>query len=238
MHHSLKRRLAVLVAVLAAVAFAGGAYAATQSSPTNIRQAFLEDVAHRLNVTPATLRAAFKGAYLDQLNAAVASGRLTKAQAAALRKWVQRTGAIPLGALRGAGFAPPVRPWIVPRFAAPGGFMPFRRAGLFGGLLASASYLAISPMQLREQLDAGKSLAQVAAARGKSASGLTAALLARARAMVSGLVAAKVITAARGKRLLARLSARIDKLINRTGLGFFPFAPPLRPGIARAVPVP
>jgi hypothetical protein len=270
MHRSLKRKLVLVLAALAAVAFAGGAYAAATTSTTNVRQAFLNDVAHRLNVTPAQLRAAIRGAYLDQLNAAVASGRLTRAQAAELRKWAQSAGVVPFGALlgprarfalpalplrafKGAGPAPLGRPprFFAPaplRFLAPAGgpravplpfaAAPFKQAILFGGLLSSARYLGITPMQLLKQLRAGKSLAQIATAQGKSAAGLKTALVARARQMIGRLVAAKVITAARGQRLLARLSARLDKLINRTNLRFFPFIAPVRSGIPQPVPVP
>jgi hypothetical protein len=252
MQGSLKRKLVLLVAAVAAVAFAGGAYAATQSSMPNVRQAFLSDIAHRLNVTPAQLRAAIKGAYLDQLNSAVASGRLTGAQAEALRKWAQRTGVVPFGAILGpgAGFALPAVPvpfavpaplGLLPRLFSPAGRLPvapFRQAILFGGLLSSARYLGITPLQLLKQLRAGKSLAQIATAQGKSASSLKAALVARAQQMINRLVAAKAITAARGKRLLARLSAKIDMLINRTNLRFFGFAAPLRPGMGQPVPVP
>jgi len=282
MQGSLKRKLLLVVAALAAVAFAGGAYAATQTSTPNVRQAFLSDVAHRLNVTPAQLRAAIKGAYLDQLNTAVASGRLTSAQAAALRKWAQRTGVVPFGAVLGPGsgfalpavpvpgfgralprakaftkagrrpFAVPAPLGLLPRFFAPAGpgpgpagpmpvprgVAPFKQAILFGGLLSSAHYLGITPLQLLKQLRAGKSLAQIATAQGKSASGLKAALVARAQRMISRLVAAKVITAARGKQLLARLSVKLDKLINRTNLRFFSFIAPVRPGTPLPVPIP
>jgi hypothetical protein len=51
MHVSLKRQLAIGTAVLAAAAFGGGAYAATQDSGVNLRQVFLNDVAERSNVT-------------------------------------------------------------------------------------------------------------------------------------------------------------------------------------------
>ena len=55
-----RHKLAILAAILAAAALAGGAYAATQSGG-NPRQAFINDVARRLHVTPAQLRAALKG---------------------------------------------------------------------------------------------------------------------------------------------------------------------------------
>ena len=60
MHPSLKRKLAIVATLLAAAAFAGGAFAATQTSATNMRQAFLQDVAKRLNVTPARLKGALR----------------------------------------------------------------------------------------------------------------------------------------------------------------------------------
>ena len=55
------------------LAAAGGAYAATQTSGQNTRQAFLNDVAKRLHVTPQQLTAALNGASIDQLQAEVRS---------------------------------------------------------------------------------------------------------------------------------------------------------------------
>ena len=97
MQRSLKRKLVLVVAAMAAVAFAGGAYAATQSWTPNVRQAFLNDVAHRLNVTPAQLRAAVKGAYLDQLDTAVASGRSRPAPARSAPQVGESAGVVPFG---------------------------------------------------------------------------------------------------------------------------------------------
>ena len=81
MHRSLKRNLVIGLAALAVAAFAGGAYAATQNSGPTTRQAFLNDVAKRLGVTPQQLSAALNGATVDQLQAAVKAGRLTQTPA-------------------------------------------------------------------------------------------------------------------------------------------------------------
>ena len=51
MRPSLKRKLTIVATVLAAAAFAGGAFAATQTTGPSMRQAFLQDFAKRLNVT-------------------------------------------------------------------------------------------------------------------------------------------------------------------------------------------
>ncbi len=91
---NLKHKVLIGATVLAVAAFAGGAYAATESS-TSPRQAFLNDVARRLNVTPAQLNAAIKAAYLDRLNAAVKAGTLTQAQANRIEKQIQAGGAVP-----------------------------------------------------------------------------------------------------------------------------------------------
>jgi hypothetical protein len=215
MHPKLKRKLAIGAAVVAAVAFAGGAYAATQDPPVSVRQVFLNDIAKRLNVTPQQLTSAIKGAYLDELSNAVAEHNLTKAQAGAIERAVQRSGSFPLGGL--------VAPFPLAAIAkqqlvapAPGLPLPF---AVFGGLGAAAKYLGVkTPMQLAYLLGSGKSLAQIAQARGKTVAGVENAIMASERSMLDRLVANKLITSAREQRLLARLSKRIDALVNRAGL--------------------
>ena len=131
-----RRKAVVGVVTLAVAAFAGGAYAATERT-ANPRQAFLNDVAKRLNVTPQQLSAALKAALMDRLDAAVKAGRSRRrrptaieqrlesrrgdavpARAAALRAgvptarrrpWrdVQRRGNVPRASTRGAVVARP-----------------------------------------------------------------------------------------------------------------------------------
>ena len=104
-----KRKLAIGTVAAAAAAFAGGAYASTKDPSGGSRQAFLTDVAKRLHVTPAQLDSALKGAALDELSAAVKEGRITQAQADALRQRIQKAGAhvpLPLGPGPGPGPGP------------------------------------------------------------------------------------------------------------------------------------
>src|SRR3954471_10605442 len=87
---SAKRKLPVPAAGLAVLAGGGGAYAAGTTSPPGAaakpadraaeQKAFLDDVAKRLNVTPDQLNTAIKGAAEARIDAAVAAGKLTKAQ--------------------------------------------------------------------------------------------------------------------------------------------------------------
>jgi hypothetical protein len=220
----MKRKLAIGGAVIAAAGLAGGAYAAGSSS-TNPRQTFLDDVAKRLNISPTQLNKALKGAYQDQLDQAVKSGKLTQAQANKLR---QRLAQRPLA---------PVGPWG------------FRHRGLLGhrGLRAgvghaAAKYLGLSETQLVAQLRSGKSLADIAGAQHKSVSGLEDALKAQIKARLDKAVAAKALTSAQEQQILGRLDQRLNTIVNRKGIargmmhrGFGPGGPPPgAPGAALA----
>lgn len=229
MSSNLKRRLAIGAAALAAVAFGGGAYAATQSS-VNPRQAFLNDLAKRLNVSPKQLSSAISGAALDQLNAAVKAGKLTRTQADAIKREIQEHGGLPpFGAWIGPrGFAHPFfrvlpgGPRVLPGGprmlpgGPPGGPM---GGAVHGPLAGAASYLGITDAQLFSQLAAGKSLAQIAQARGKSVSGLKQAMAAALKARLDKAVAAKILTSAQEQQILKHISALVDRKVSRAGYG-------------------
>lgn len=213
-----------LIAGVAAVlaASAGGAYAATQSG-TNPRQAFLNDVAKRLNVSPAQLNSAVKGALIDRLNAAVKDGQLTQAQANKLKQRINRGGtALPFF------FPGPARAFGPGGLPGPGGLLrglpgPYHLRiqvrGAGGGLHAAATYLGLKPAQLMADLASGKSLAQVAKAQGKSVSGLEQELINKATKRLSKLESKGAITKAQEQKILSMLSSGIDKLVNSTGFG-------------------
>src|SRR5436190_18495288 len=141
----IKRRFVIGAAGLAALGGGGAAYAISGGSGATDRQAFINDVAKRLNVSPDRLKSAFQGAFSDRLDAAVAAGKLTRAQADAIKQRVQQNDGIPfLG-----------RPH--PFFGGPGG--PF-----VAGFDGAAQYLGLTPAQLNTQLESAKSLAAVASA--------------------------------------------------------------------------
>jgi hypothetical protein len=91
---------------------------------------------------------------------------------------------------------------------------------------AAAAYLGLTQAELRTQLESGKSLAQVAAAQGKSVAGLKQAILASAKSDLDRDVAAGRITAAQEQTMLADLQSHLDDIVNRTGP---PPRPPLPP---------
>jgi hypothetical protein len=99
------------------------------------------------------------------------------------------------------------------------------RGGANGTLAIAARYLGVSRSALREQLDSGKSLAQVAdATAGKSASGLIDAIVSARRARLDAAAAS----------LSTRVTAEVDRV---RGRGFEPAAARylgLRPAALRA----
>ena len=188
---SRKHKFAAGAAALVTAAGTGGAVAAT-SGGSSPRQKLLGDAASRLHVTEPQLESALAGAYRDRLNAEVAAGRLTQAQAQHLQARVAHGG------------------------------MPFlrygqHRQGLRTGVIrAAAGYLGMTPQQLRTERQSGKSLAQIARAEHKSVEGLKVAIAKSVKRRLEHALASQRITVAQEQRVLAALPKRLDRLVNRT----------------------
>jgi transposase-like protein len=197
----LKRKLVLGATALAAAAFGGGAYAASRDPASGQRQAFINDVAKHLGVNSQQLEQALEAAFFDRLDAAVAAGKLTKAQADAIKRRVQQNGRIPFG---------PIGPFGRHGFGGPGG-----PRGLHHGLIdAAAKYLGLTDAQVRSQLQSSHSLADVAKSRGKSVGGLEQAMAAAVKAQLDKAVAAKRITISQEQRILNRVGQRITMIVN------------------------
>jgi len=79
---------------------------------------------------------------------------------------------------------------------------------------AVASYLGLSRQQLRADLAAGQTLAQIASAQGKSVLGLEQTIEAAVKIRLDQAVAAGKISGSREQLILSKLPARVDKLVN------------------------
>ena len=204
----MNRKLVTGLATLIVLGGSAGAIAATPTGTSQIApssQAYIDDLAGRLNVSPSTLSTAMKAALDDRIDAALSAGRITAARAAALKARVAA------GALRRA------RPHATGR-------------GLRAGANAAENYLGVGAATLRSDLTSGETLAQIASrTSGKTADGLKAAVLASAKTRLDAAVESGAITSAQENVRLTRLSARIDVLLSRTWVGEFGVLRPLRP---------
>jgi hypothetical protein len=193
------KTIALGVAGALAVAGGGAAIGASQLNG-NPGQAVIDDAAQQLGVSPSALSDALKNAVKHQIDAAVAAGRLTKAQGDALKARID-AGRLPFGLGLGLGFGGP-------------GHHGFGGFGLFGRLDAAATYLGVTEVQLRTQLSNGKTLAQVAKDRNKSVSGLVDAMTASAEKHLQAAVSAGRLTKAQADQISKDLEQRTTDLVN------------------------
>ena len=95
------------------------------------------------------------------------------------------------------------------------------------GLAAAATYLGLTQTQLRDQLQAGRSLADVATAQGKPVSGLKDAILA---AITGRINADTALTADEKAAMLSQVKSHLDTMVNMThpsGAGTGPMGSPM-----------
>src|SRR5439155_6036452 len=92
------------------------------------------------------------------------------------------------------------------------------RGALFGGLDAAATYLDTTVDKLATELQAGKSLADVAKEKNKSVDGLEQALTDAAKKKLDAAVADKRITQAQADAMLAEVKQHVSELVQAKGL--------------------
>jgi hypothetical protein len=190
-----KAKVFVGAAALLSAVGAGAAVAGSQdSSPSSESKAVIDDAAKQLGIPSSKLSAALKQALSDRVDAAVAAGRVTKAEGDALKARIQSND-FPL-------FGRPHR-----------GFGHFR---FIGPLDSAAGYIGITKAQLRAELESGKSLAQIAKAHGKSVDGLIDALVAAAKSKLDDAVSAGRLTKDQEIEMLNVLKDRITSAVNNT----------------------
>ena len=192
------RRLSALVAALAAVAALGIAAASATAADS---PSLADDVAARLGIAPEKLRQAFKDAISARIDAAVKAGKLTPEQGARLKERLSNANGLGLR-LRG-------------RLAMkhPGLVRGIHRVHRLG---AVTKYLDVTPQQLRSELRAGKSLAQIATAHGKTVDGLVDVIVAPVEARLDKAVANGRLTQQRADELLGRLTDAVEQAVQRT----------------------
>jgi hypothetical protein len=190
-----KRALAAVVAGAALLGGAGAALAHGGPGPLGPgggegQTALLNQVATNLGVSNAKLRSAIKDALKAQVDQRQKDGTITAAQATAQKQRID-AGAVHVG-VGGPGVGVDV-------------------------LGAAADYLGVTVASLRTSLAGGKSLADVAQDRGKTAAGLQDAIVAKATSALAAAVAAGDLTAAQRDAALTRLKANVADLVAHAG---------------------
>jgi len=197
------KRALVAASALSLVVGAGGAIAASKDSPTR-GDGFLARVAGHLGISTQKLEDATKAAAIDQVNADLEAGRITKAQADELKARIEK-GEAPLflGGQRHFG----------PHRFGDFGHVPF---GAHGHLSVAADYLGLTVPQLFQKLANGQSLVDVAKAQHKSVDGLKKAIVNGAKQDLDQAVKSGFLTEAQAKEALSALQSRIDEIVNGT----------------------
>jgi polyhydroxyalkanoate synthesis regulator phasin len=207
MEGNTKLKLAACAAVAIAVAGGGVAIGATQlGSPKEESATVVADAAKQLGIDPRKLSDALENALEERVDASVAAGQLTREQGEALKQRIE-SGEYPLflpAALReglhfGFGFGSGLKP---------GG-------SLFEAKLdGAADYLGLTEAQLLDELQDGKTLAEVAKAHGKTAAGLIQAMYDSAKQQLDQAVKDGKLTQSQADKIASDLKARITDLVN------------------------
>jgi hypothetical protein len=206
-----RRALLIAVLALALIGGAGAAIAVAQDSPSARARSYVEGVAKHLGVSSDELKEAMKAAAVDEVDAALADGRITEEEADALNERIE------------AGEAPPFfMPFLGPRFEHFPGRPHFDGMHLFfeDKLSTAADYLGLTEDRLEEKLNEGSSLADVARAKGKPVDGLKQALVDHANERIDHAVEDGKLTEDDASSLREGLEERIDAFVERA---FFRF---------------
>jgi polyhydroxyalkanoate synthesis regulator phasin len=194
-------KIALGAALGLSVIAVGGAVGATQLTPREESRAVINDAARQLGIEPNELSEALEQALKNRVDDAVEDGRLTEQEGERMKERIE------------AGDVP---------FFGPGPAFHRHHGPFHSKLDAAAEYLGMSQAQLREALEGGKTLAQIARDRDKSVDGLVEALVTRAEQKLDDAVEDGRLTEAEKQDMLSGLRERLRDMVN----GRFPAHPP------------
>jgi 3-hydroxyacyl-CoA dehydrogenase len=189
-----------LVALLAiggvATVFAAGS---TTTSGTSRGQEFLNRLANNLGITPDKLQQGLKTTADQEIDNAVANGRITQDQANKAKQNVDN----------GNGLS------AFTRFF--GRRIQDRDLLRFGTWNDLASELGMSPQDLSSQLKAGKTLKQIISDQNKTVDDVVNAVAAKVQQTLDAQVTAGKLSQSREATILANLKTRLTDVINNGG---------------------
>ncbi len=179
----------------------------SQAGAASNQSDYIAQLAGHLGISVQALQTAISATNMDELKKAVDSGAITQAQADKISAALQAGNTFFFG---GHGPRTP---------GAPGGPAgPGHRGPFFGGINDAvgsvATFLGVTPAQLRTELEGGKSLADVATAHGKTRDELKAHLTTQANTRLDKAVADGKLTQAQADQLKSTLSSHLDQIID------------------------
>jgi hypothetical protein len=215
------KRARIVAASVVVAALAIGAGTAYSASRTSSSESFLNDFAGHLGVSPSKVQAAWLATIKDRLDQAVKDGHLTRSQEAAILAHIKDHqpfampgpfGGFPPGQMRQDGHHGP------PPWAGPGsGGGPWHGPFLLppgGPLDAAATYLGVSVTDLFTELRSGKTLAQIATSKGRSVSGLEAAMVKAQTTQLDKAVSQGHLTKSQASAIETGLKQRVDEVVH------------------------
>jgi len=202
------KKALITATIVAFVALGAGAIArrasaqAPHGEATPTAGGFKERVAEKLGVSVEQLDQAVHDAALDAVNEAEAAGKITPEQATKARQRIEDG--------KGAGLFDRIRERSVDR---PEHRLTLVRRGI---VRSAATALGMTPEDLRAELQSGDSIADVASEHGVSLEDVKARISSDAEAKLSEAVANGRLTEERADELLARLTAKLDEILNKS----------------------
>lgn len=190
---------ALAVTCVAALGVVSGARAqdGADANKQNRREAFIARVAEKLGVEPLDLTQAVKDTALERVDEALAAGRITDVQAERMRARINDGKA--------------------PIFGVGAHRRNERRIDVRAALIDSAAgALGMRGDELRSELKAGKSVADVAEERGVPLGDVKQQILDEATSRVAQAVENGRMSQDRSDEMIAALAARLDKALQRS----------------------
>lgn len=209
---------ALVAVALAGVLIAGNVFAASPATPSttttgstssqstgqpSAAQLFVNRLAQNLGISTGQLQSGLKTTEVQTVNDAVAAGKLTSKQGAALTQKIN--------ASNGLGFFR-----VVTRVRNRIQLVQYLKVQIG---VEIANDLGITPKELKSELQSGQTISQVISAHGKSNSQVVSDVVAKAKTRLDAAVAKGNLTQSRETALLNNLQTRLTNAINNNTLG-------------------
>ena len=183
-------------------------------APAGDLDRYLEKLAEKLGISEDALRAAMEEAGLELLDESVANGDISQEMADRIREAIENGDPVPF--LKGGFVFPGGLPGPNVFGDLEGGFglTPFGFGMGLDDNAALASLLGITEAQLRQELNSGKTMAQIAEAHGKSRSDVRDLLTEEHEAKLKEALEAGKLTEAQAEKMRSDFARHVETMLD------------------------